>query len=195
MASASDTSTSGLGMQYRFEWWRTGVSLSFKALSKGLGSGAPKEWVERFCQWDMVAEKEERKSWMAGHKSGHFMLLFNWIRGMPWYFPKKIQGKDHWESLLHRKAYWMFNFNIVRTYLEIMEMMMSCVLNIGTITITNNWFGKWKRHTRQMAIFRRHINKNPKYKGESSSDRDLVMTEDGQYYSEGEMIWSVTIHS
>jgi len=44
-------------------------------------------------------------------------------------------------------------------------------------------------------IFQRHINKNPKYKGELSSNRDLVMTKDGQYYSEGEMIQSVTIHS
>ena len=115
-----------------------------------------------------------------------FMLLFNWIRGMPWYFPKKIQGKDRWESLQHRKAYWTFSFNIAKTYLEIMKTMMSCVLNIGTITITSNWFAKSKRHTRQMAIFRRQ---------ESSSNGDLVMTEDGQYYSEGEMIQSVTIHS
>jgi len=76
-----------------------------------------------------------------------------------------------------------------------METMMSCVLNIGTITITSNWFAESKRHARQMAIFRRHINKNPKYKGESSSNGDLVMTKDGQYYSEGEMIQSVTLHS
>jgi len=162
MASASDASSSELGMQYRFKRRRTGVLLSFKALPKGLGSGAPKEWVEWFCRWDMVAEKEERKSWTAGCKSGHFMLLFNWIRAMPWYFPKKIQGKDHWESLWHRKAYWTFSFNIVRTYLEIMEMMMSCVLNIGTITITSNWFAKSKRHDQQTAIFQRHINKKSK---------------------------------
>jgi len=76
-----------------------------------------------------------------------------------------------------------------------MEMMMSCVLNIGTITITSNWFAKSKRHAWQTVIFQRHINKNPKYKGESSSNGDLVMTDDGQYYSEGEMIWSVTLHS
>jgi len=95
-------------------------------------------------------------------KAVAFMLLFNWIHGMPWYLPKKIQGKDRWESLWHRKAYWMVSFNIARTYLEIMETMMSCVLNIGTITITSNWFTKSKRHARQMAIFQRHINKNPK---------------------------------
>ena len=46
-----------------------------------------------------------------------------------------------------------------------------------------------------MVIFQRYINKNPKYKGESSLNGDLVMTEDGQCYSEGEMIWSVTMHS
>jgi len=176
--------------------------------SEGLESRYPSKHFLK--DWGLVRQRNERsnfvnKTWSQKRrkekvehqdvKAVAFMLRFNWIRGMPWYFPKKIQGKDHWESLWHRKAYWMFSFNIARTYLEIMEMMMSYVLNIGTITITSNWFAKSKRHTQQTAIFWRHINKNPKYKGESSSDGDLVMTEDGQYYSEGEMIWSVTIHS
>jgi len=155
-------------------------------------------------KWHLSAKKRSikdlknilrKKVEWQDEKAVTFMLIFNWIRGMLWYLPKKIQGKDCWESLRHRKAYWTFSFNIARMYLEIMEMMMSCVLNIGTITITSNWFAKSKRHARQTAIFRRHINKNPKYKGESSSNGDLVMTEDGQYYSEGEMIQSVTIHS
>jgi len=149
----------------------------------------PSNWI------GMVVKRKKGKVEQQNEKAVAFMLIFNWIRGMLWYFLKKIQGKDHWESLWHRKAYWTFSFNIARTYLEIMEMMMSCVLNIGTITITSNWFTKSKRHTRQMAIFQRHINKNPKCKGESSSNVGLVMTEDSQYYSEEEMIWSVTIHS
>jgi len=149
----------------------------------------PLNWI---C---MVVKRKKGKVEQQNVTVVAFMLLFNWIHRMPWCLPKKIQGKDHWESLQHRKAYWKFSFNTARTYLEIMETMMSCVLNIGTITITSNWFTKSKRHARQMVIFRRHINKNPKYKGESSSNGDLVMTEDGQYYSEGEMIQSVTIHS
>jgi len=149
----------------------------------------PSNWI------GMVVKRKREKVEHQDVKAVTFMLRFNWICRMPWYFPKKIQGKDRWESLQHRKAYWTFSFNIARTYLEIMETMMSCVLNIGTITITSNWFTKSKRHARQTVIFRRHINKNPEYKGESSSNGDLVMTEDGQYYSEQEIIQSVTIHS
>jgi len=149
----------------------------------------PLNWI------GMVAKRKKGKVEQQDEKAVTFILLFNWMHGILWYFPKKIQGKDHWESLQHRKAYWTFSFNIARTYLEIMATMMSCVLNIGTITITSNWFTKSKRHAWQTAIFQRHINENPKYKGESSSNGDLVMTEDGQYYSEGERIQSVTIHS
>jgi len=164
----------------------SGMDATCLALNKSCATS--KTWtapVQPLNWIGMVVKGKKGKFEQQNVKAVAFMLLFNWIRGMLWYLPKKIQGKDHWESLWHRKAYWMFSFNIARMYLEIMETMMSCVLNIGTITITSNWFAKSKRHARQMAIFRRHINKNPKYKGESSSNGDLVMTEDGQYYSEG----------
>ena len=93
----------------------------------------------------MVAKRKKEK---LNNRMKKQLLLYycsNWIHRMLWYFLKKIQGKDCWESLWHRKAYWMFSFNLAKTYLEIMETMMSCVLNIGTITMTSNWFAKSKK--------------------------------------------------
>ena len=37
-----------------------------------------------------------------------------------------------------REAYWAFNFTLVKTYLESMETMMSCVLKLGFITKNGN---------------------------------------------------------
>ena len=36
------------------------------------------------------------------------------------------------------KADWAFDFNLVKTYLENMERMMSCVLKLGIITKNGN---------------------------------------------------------
>jgi len=56
------------------------------------------------------------------------------------------------------------NLNKVTAYLRMVKMMMSCVVNKGTITKSGNCLSRSKRHARQTAIFRRHINKIREYK-------------------------------
>ena len=84
---------------------------------------------------------------------------------------------------------------MVETYLRNMETMMSCVVNIDTITK----YGSCLPHQRHTLDRRRSFEdismKIHNTRGKSSSNGDLAMTEDGQYYSEGEMIRSVGIHS
>ena len=74
-------------------------------------------------------------------------------------------------------------------------MMMSCVVNISTITKSHSCLPHQKDMLDRWRSFEDISMKIHNTRGESSSNRDLAMTKDGQYYSEGEMIRSVDMHS